>query len=49
MLSTHKALAQKLAELEEKVSKHDKDILAIFEVIRRLMASPLRAIGFHAD
>jgi len=49
ILSSHKALAQKLAELEKKVSKHDKEIQAIFEVIRRLMAPPTHAIGFHAD
>ena len=49
ILSTHKELAQKLAELEGKVSKHDKEIQAIFEVIRRLMAPPTHAIGFHAD
>ena len=49
ILSTHKELVQKLAELEAKVSKHDKEIQAIFEVIRRLMAPPTRAIGFHAD
>ena len=49
VLSTHKMLAQKLAELEQKISKHDKEIEAIFEVIRRLMAPPTHAIGFHAD
>lgn len=51
MLSTHKELAAKLRELEHKVSKHDIDILAIFEAIRRLMAPPpelpKRRIGFH--
>ena len=49
ILSTHKELAEKLAELEAKVSKHDKEIQAIFEVIRQLMAPPLHAIGFRAD
>ena len=49
ILSAHKELAQKLAELEAKVSKHDKEIQAIFEVIRRLMAPPTHAIGFHAE
>jgi hypothetical protein len=49
ILSTHKALARKLAELEGKVGRHDKEIQAIFEVIRRLMAPPTHAIGFHAD
>ena len=49
ILSTHKELAEKLAELEAKVSKHDKEIQAIFEVIRQLMAPPLHAISFRAD
>jgi DNA-directed RNA polymerase sigma subunit (sigma70/sigma32) len=48
-IATNKELAQKLAELEGKVSKHDKEIQAIFEVIRQLMAPPTHAIGFHAD
>ena len=51
MLSTHKELAAKLRELEHKVSKHDTDILMIFEAIRQLMAPPTeppkRRIGFH--
>ena len=49
ILSTHKALAEKLTELEERVSKHDKEIHAIFDVIRRLMAPPTHAIGFYGD
>lgn len=36
-LSTHKELAQKLAELERRVGKHDKAIQAIVETIRQLM------------
>ena len=47
ILSTHKELAETLSKLEAKVSRHDKEILAIFEVIRRLMAPPTRAIGFQ--
>ncbi len=51
MLSTHKELAAKLHELEAKASKHDTDILMIFEAIRQLMApppeQPKRQIGFH--
>ena len=50
ILSTHKELAAKLRELEHRVSKHDSDILTIFEAIRQLMAPPLekprRIIGF---
>ena len=41
VLSTHKELAYKLVELEHKVEKHDEDIQAIFEAIRKLMAPPL--------
>ena len=49
MISTHKELAQKLAELERKVEKHDAEIRGIFEAIRRLMhpsEKPKRRIGF---
>lgn len=53
VLATHKELAAKLRELEEKISKHDTDILTIFEAIQQLMApppeSPKRRIGFLAD
>ena len=47
LLSTHKELAKNLEQLEARVSRHDKEIRAIFEVIRRLMAPPTRAIGYH--
>ena len=40
IISTHKELAYKLAELEHKIGRHDEDIQAIFEVIRKLMAPP---------
>ena len=36
MLSTHKELAHKLAELEHKIEKHDGEIQAIFEAIRHI-------------
>ncbi|MFH1478561.1 MAG: hypothetical protein ABIG92_02160 [Candidatus Omnitrophota bacterium] len=45
-----KELAYKLAELERKIEKHDEDIQAIFEAIRRLTAppdKPRRMIGFY--
>ncbi len=51
ILATHKELAAKLRELENKVSKHDTDILTIFEAIRQLMTPqepPRRRIGFHS-
>ena len=37
ILSTHKELAQKLAELEEKISQHDAEIQNLFQAIRLLM------------
>lgn len=49
LLSTHRELAQKLAELERKVQGHDEHIRSLFEAIRQLMASPepqRRRIGF---
>src|SRR3989338_1031967 len=52
-IATHKELAQQLKELERKVNKHDKEILIIFETIRKLMTPPpepsKRRIGFHVD
>ncbi len=49
VLSTHKELAHKLAELERKIAKHDEHIQGIFQAIRQLMTSPetkKRKIGF---
>ena len=37
VLATHEDLAQKLEELEKKVTGHDKEIKAIFEAIRSLL------------
>ncbi len=50
ILSTHKALAHKLEQLEKKIEKHDGEIRTIFEAIRQLMTppeKPKRRIGFH--
>ncbi|HBB67909.1 MAG: hypothetical protein A2X28_04020 [Elusimicrobia bacterium GWA2_56_46] len=47
---THKELARKIAELENKSSIHDKHIQNIFEAIHELMnqsETPRRAIGFR--
>ena len=52
LLSTQKELAQQLALLEQKVEKHDHEIHAIFEAIRRLMVppeKPKRPIGFRIN
>ena len=46
----HKDLARKLEDLERKYETHDKQIHAVFEVIRQLMApeqQPKRRIGFE--
>ena len=52
MLSTNKELAQKLAQLERKIEKHDEEIKLIFDAIRQLMAPPekkKRKIGFNRE
>jgi hypothetical protein len=50
-LSTHKELAGKMAELEQKVAVHDSDIQTLVAAIRSLMepppARPRAKIGFH--
>ena len=51
-ISSHKELALKLHQLENKVEKHDEDIQSIFEAIRQLMLPPVkpkRRIGFVID
>lgn len=40
MLSTHKEVAQKIEELERKLSVHDDAIIGLFEAIRQLMEPP---------
>ena len=50
MMATHKELALKLRELESRIQDHDKQIVAIFEAIHRLMTPPDRPkkrIGFE--
>jgi hypothetical protein len=50
MLATHKELAHKLHELEQKTSRHDADIQEIVKAIRQLMTpaeKPKRQIGFQ--
>ncbi len=49
ILASHKELALKLSEFENKLVLHDKQIVAILEAIRHLMAQPeksKRKIGF---
>jgi len=50
ILSTHKELAHKLAELERKIERHDEEIKVVFDAIRQLMAQPApkeKKIGFR--
>jgi hypothetical protein len=49
-LETNRALAQKFAELENRVGKHDDEIATIIDAIRQLIAPPktlAREIGFR--
>ena len=52
MLSAHKELAGKLAELERKVADHDASIQSLVTAIRQLMQPPeptkRRRIGFDS-
>jgi len=51
MMATHKELAFKLIELEERLEGHDEQIQNIFEAIRQLIAPPdppRKKIGFEA-
>lgn len=52
ILSTHKELAHKLAQIERKMEKHDDEIKVIFNAIRQLMAPPetkKKKIGFRRE
>jgi hypothetical protein len=49
-LETNRQLGRKFAKLERRLGKHDEEIAAILEAIRRLMTPPeklRREIGFH--
>ena len=53
VLATHKELARKVTELENRVAGHDENIIALVKAIRKLMSPPKRKksrpIGFLAD
>ncbi len=53
LLSTNKALAKKLADVDTKVKNHDKQFEIVFEAIEQLMSpkrkSQNRPIGFGRD
>ena len=51
-ISTHRQLAQKLKQLENRVDKHDSEILNIFNAIHKIMfppEKPKRKIGFNIN
>lgn len=50
VLSTHKKIASRLKELEQRVEGHDIEIKSVFEAIRKLMMieeKPKKKIGFR--
>ena len=51
IIAAHKELSDKIAELEQRLSRHDREIQSIFTAIRQLMAEPAQEpkpkIGFH--
>ena len=52
LMGNHKALAQKLAELERRVGNHDHSLAEVIDALRALMATPKarnRPIGFTVD
>jgi len=53
IVAGHKELAAKLDKLEHKVGKHDRQIVALFDAIRQLMAPPpgppRKRIGFQSE
>ena len=49
MLSAHKEVVRRLDEVERRVGHHDKEIKAVFDVIRKMIAEPVKKkprIGF---
>jgi len=53
VIAGHKELARKIAQLEKKLGKHDKQIMVLVEAIKQLMdpkpPPKTRRIGFHTD
>jgi hypothetical protein len=52
ILASNRQLAAKLNELEQKIAAHDKNIVALFQTVRSLMAvpeKPKRRIGFGRE
>jgi hypothetical protein len=51
-VAAHKALAEKLGELEKRVGQHDESIRSLIVAIRQLMATPAsktKRIGYKRD
>ena len=54
LMASHKYLAQKIEELEQKFKKHDENFVIVFLAIRKLLETPKEPkkkkvpIGFHA-
>jgi len=51
VMAMHKEFIQRLSELERRMGKKDREVIALFEAIRKLMNPPQKkkaAIGFHA-
>jgi len=49
LLGNNKKLAQKLVELEQRLTEHDENFRIVFEAIKQLLADdekPKRKIGF---
>jgi hypothetical protein len=40
LLASHKALAEQITKIEEKVSKHDENFKEVFDAIRKLILAP---------
>lgn len=53
ILSAHKELSDKLAQLEKKLQTHDKQIMGLFQAIKVLMTPPepkkKKPIGYHTE
>ena len=50
MVSTHRELSRRLADLEKRLESHDEEIQLILKAIKQLMApleKPTKRIGFQ--
>ena len=52
LVNTHKLLAEKIDELEKRMSRHDTQLRTLFEAIRQLMQPPEKPklkMGFRPE